>query len=560
MSTHSRFSLALAVLALSVPALAQSKDAVVNEIQKLEQQVNQLVATNPTLAAQLKLRAEELRQSIAGPSAVTFGATSLPGAGGSYNVVAPNYNIPGPCGGLESGTAGTTVSVASTATPIPIPDVSTITDSVVIGGLGTQVFDVDLTLAISHTWAADLDISLTSPLGTVVDVTSDNGAGNDDVFNGTLFDDESLNSVVTYVYTNGVAAPDLRPEVSFNTTLRGENPNGVWTLTVTDDLGADVGTLNSWSLAVTDGVVVSIPPGAFGAPTTFSTGAIAIPIPDLATATAPLVVSGGTTNVKRVQAYVEIIHTFNGDLIISLQSPLGTTEVLSNRRGGGADDVFNGTLFDKASLNPIATYLFTTGVVAPDLQPEGDLDAFFGEDSNGTWNLIVSDNAGIDVGTILRFDVNFLDCAGGGTVYCTAKTNSLACVPAIAATGTPSATAGSGFVVSATNIMNNKNGLLFYGITGQAALPFQGGTLCVKSPIKRTPSVNSGGNPPPNDCSGVFSLDMNLYAVGGLGGTPLPELTVPGTVVDCQWWGRDPGFPAPNNTTLSDGLEYVVGT
>ena len=145
-------------------------------------------------------------------------------------------------------------------------------------------------------------------------------------------------------------------------------------------------------------------------------------------------------------------------------------------------------------------------------------------------------------------------------IYCTAKQNSLGCLPAIGSIGAPSATAGSGFSVRATSVLNNKNGLLFYGINGRAAIAFQGGTLCVKAQIKRTPSVNSGGNPPPNDCSGLFTIDMNLFAAGGIpGGTPLPELSLPGTLVNCQWWGRDPGFIAPNNTTLSDGLEYVVG-
>jgi hypothetical protein len=175
-------------------------------------------------------------------------------------------------------------------------------------------------------------------------------------------------------------------------------------------------------------------------------------------------------------------------------------------------------------------------------------------------------------GLLLRYELFFRDWAGNVSVssvhglafrppvvYCTAKLNSLSCVPAISAAGLPRAGQPSGFVVFGNNVRNNKNGLLFYGVSGQQAVPFQGGTLCVKAPIKRTPAVNSGGTlPPANDCSGVYSIDMSTFAVGGLGGTPLAALSVPGTIVDCQWWGRDPGFPAPNNTTLTDGLEYTV--
>ena len=150
-----------------------------------------------------------------------------------------------------------------------------------------------------------------------------------------------------------------------------------------------------------------------------------------------------------------------------------------------------------------------------------------------------------------------LECTTLAT-HCTPKTNALGCVPSIGGSGTPSATASSGFVVQSINMRNNKSGLLFYGANGSASTAFQGGTLCVASPIKRTLALNSGGTPTGNDCTGVFSIDGNAFARGLLGGSPLTALSVPGTVIDCQFWGRDPGFPAPNNTQLSNGLRFMI--
>jgi hypothetical protein len=149
--------------------------------------------------------------------------------------------------------------------------------------------------------------------------------------------------------------------------------------------------------------------------------------------------------------------------------------------------------------------------------------------------------------------------AGVPHAYCTAKVNSLGCVPSVLSAGSPSASAASGFTVSCTQSRNNKPGLMLYSVLGRAALPFSGGTLCLGAPIRRTPGLHSGGSPAGSDCSGVFSIDMNAFARGSLGGTPAPSLSCVGTVVDCQFWGRDPGYPPPNDTQLSNGLEYVVG-
>jgi hypothetical protein len=155
----------------------------------------------------------------------------------------------------------------------------------------------------------------------------------------------------------------------------------------------------------------------------------------------------------------------------------------------------------------------------------------------------------------------FLQQTDGALVgsYCTPKVNSLGCEPRITSIGTASAQATSGFVVRAHDVINDRVGLCFYGLQAPAAVAFYGGTLCVRPPLWRCAVADSGGNPPPaHDCSGVWSIDVNAFAAGLEGGNPAPELSLAGTHVFCQWWGRDGGFPAAANAQLSDALHFVV--
>ncbi len=135
--------------------------------------------------------------------------------------------------------------------------------------------------------------------------------------------------------------------------------------------------------------------------------------------------------------------------------------------------------------------------------------------------------------------------------YCTAKTNSQGCVPAMSWSGVPSASNPNAFTLACTNALNFMPGLLIYGM-GSAALPFQGGTLCVGPSVLRTTLQTSLGNPPPpTDCSGTYAYDMNARIQSGVD----PNL-VAGAMVFAQYWSRDPADPFASS--LSDAVQFEI--
>ncbi|MEO7756361.1 MAG: proprotein convertase P-domain-containing protein [Dokdonella sp.] len=292
-----------------------------------------------------------------------------------------------------------TIALFTQPTPAPIPDVNSITSTIVVSGMGGYLWNVDLQTFVTHTFSADLDITLTSPAGTTVTITTDNGTTNDNVFNGTVWTDLVDDNVVDHAYANLMLASPLVPEGAMG-AFRGENPNGVWKLKVTDDLAGDTGTLQSWGLHVSSFAHGPLMAGKV------AMNAVASPIPDLTTVTSNLIVSGVGTSLFDIDLTTFITHTFSADLDITLTSPAGTTVKITTDNGAGNDNVFYGTVWDDSAATPVTDYVFVNPVPAPRLVPEGAMSHFVGEDPNGTWVLSITDDLTGDTGTLFGW---FLD-------------------------------------------------------------------------------------------------------------------------------------------------------
>ncbi len=138
-------------------------------------------------------------------------------------------------------------------------------------------------------------------------------------------------------------------------------------------------------------------------------------------------------------------------------------------------------------------------------------------------------------------------------IYCIPQANSLGCIPTLGYVGTPSMSMGTGFTITATNVYSQKTGMLFYSVTGSASAPFGNGTLCVQSPIRRTPVTNTLGSITGDDCTGTLFRDFNVWIASG--GDPLLSA---GTEVWAQFYSRDPGLTPPNNINLTAAIDFVI--
>jgi subtilisin-like proprotein convertase family protein len=312
----------------------------------------------------------------------------------------------------------------TSTTALPINDFQVTTSTILVGGAASTLWDVDFTTAIQHTYPGDLVIALTSPQGTEVTVSTHNGGSNDDVFNGTQWDDHAgvfnpPGPVTDAAFANLVVETPLVVEEALG-AFRYENPNGVWTLEIYDDGAADTGLLNGWAI----GIATIDPP---------QTALINIwenwpeaPITDLATTISTIEVTGIVAPISEMSIHTRITHTYCGDLDITLTSPAGTVVTLSTDNGEGNDDVFSLTWWqDNAGQGnppgPVSDTVFQNGVAETYVVPEEAMSAFFGENPAGVWTLAVYDDAPGDTGILHTWSLSIgfeaCSCPGQGDCY-----------------------------------------------------------------------------------------------------------------------------------------------
>jgi subtilisin-like proprotein convertase family protein len=169
---------------------------------------------------------------------------------------------------VPTGQPGTTLAMTSYTGPaVAIPDnlvagVSIpFTVSGATGAIADATFRFDgtacstavgsTTVGLDHSWVGDLEIKLTSPVSTTVTLASHPGgpfnSGNN--FCNTVFDDDAPTSIQAVTPTGAPYTGSFKP-ASPLAALIGENPNGTWTLHVSDNVPLDSGSVRRFSLVL----------------------------------------------------------------------------------------------------------------------------------------------------------------------------------------------------------------------------------------------------------------------------------------------------------------------
>ena len=147
-----------------------------------------------------------------------------------------------------NGTQENRNAVFTNDTPTTLLDVAYVTSTINVDSAITSITDLNLTLDISHTKNRMVSAWLISPDGTRTTLFSNIG-GSGDNFENVTFDDEAAETA--RAVPDGTITGTLQPFYCLS-QFDGMNPNGEWTLELYGRWPGYTGTLNSWSLDITE--------------------------------------------------------------------------------------------------------------------------------------------------------------------------------------------------------------------------------------------------------------------------------------------------------------------
>jgi uncharacterized repeat protein (TIGR01451 family) len=113
------------------------------------------------------------------------------------------------------------------------------------------VTDINLGILITHPWRSDLRITL-AHAGTIVTLIDGSGGDTDNL--NVIFDDEATGGAITAYFNNDPVTPiynSTKIPAAALSAFDGQNTSGAWTLTICDQLGADIGNYLQSTLTIT---------------------------------------------------------------------------------------------------------------------------------------------------------------------------------------------------------------------------------------------------------------------------------------------------------------------
>ncbi len=345
-------------------------------------------------------------------------------------------------GGLAAHSGTVTNTYLSTVNNVAIGD-NNCTDATAagtgLGGISNQITipagdmgtinDVNVQVAMSHTWRGDIQAALTDGTSTVL-LANNHGASADNYH--ATFDTQGAALCSAAANCGGAAncvtppGPVCQPNQSLDVFNGAEAGGRVFTLRICDRAGGDTGTLINWALAVERTPPATVVTGTY--PSTVNNVPI---LPDngcvddaagtgVGGISNVITIPGGDTGpIVDVDVQVQITHTWRSDLQMALTDGTSTV-ILANNHDGSGDNYF--ATFDSqgAALCSAAANCGTAAncVTAPGpiCQPNQSLDVFNGAEAGGrAFTLRICDRAGGDVGTLLNWTL-IVDRQGAGVV------------------------------------------------------------------------------------------------------------------------------------------------